>query len=395
MGTKYKDVKNNPNYPEIEKAILNFWKNNKIFDKVNSRKKDRKEKVYLDGPITANNLPHYGHFIQWTLKDVVPRYWTMTGFYVSRNIGWDCQGIPVEYEIEKKKGFTHKKDIEDFGIIEFNKLCRESVLKYQEAMWNFESRAGRWMDKNDMYFTMDADYIESSWWSLKEFYKKDLMYEGHKVVPYSTRAGSTLSNFEVALGGYKEVVDPAVTVKFKLNYHKTGIGVGVVIRNEKGEILISKRKAEGREDTYGIIGGSLDPKDKNPLDNATRECIEEIGVVPEEMKVVGSSVDIFEGRLYHTHHVSAKLDRKINLKKCEDEFSELKWVKESELPWDYMHIPTRNVLQDVLGLREFKKHERDKPNVFALAWTTTPWTLPGNLMLSVGRKYKYVLVEIK
>ena len=212
--SKLKEVSSNLNLVDIEKNILDYWKKNKIFEKVNEKAKDRPEWVYYDGPITANGLPHYGHAITWTMKDVLPRFWTMQDYFVSRNMGWDCQGILVEYEVEKKLNFKHKKDIEVMGIAEFNEACRQSVLKYRKSMVDYETRLGRWIDHTDEYATMDRNYIESMWWALKELYNKSLLYEGHKVVAYSTRAGMTLSAHEVAEGGYAEVVDPAVTVKF-------------------------------------------------------------------------------------------------------------------------------------------------------------------------------------
>lgn len=211
-----KNLSAKPNYPEIEKSILKYWEDNNIQSKVDNKNKGKEEKVVKDGPITANNLPHYGHVITWTMKDVMPRFWTMNGYYVQRNMGWDCQGIPVEYEVEKKLGFNSKEDIEEYGIAKFNEKCRESVLKYRTSMEEYEKRIGRWIDHNDEYETMDSRYIESIWWSIKELHEKGLLYEGHKVVAYSTRAGTSLSNAEVALGGYKEVIDTAVTVKFEL-----------------------------------------------------------------------------------------------------------------------------------------------------------------------------------
>ncbi len=215
--SKFKEVTATPNYSELEKSTLNAWETDNLMQKAYelTKKSGKTPYVYYDGPITANALPHYGHGITWALKDVMPRYWTMNGHFVSRNIGWDCQGIPVEYEIEKQLDFKEKSDIEKFGIAKFNQLCRESVLKYRDAMKVYERRLGRWIDDNDSYETMSPKYIESVWWSLKNFYDKGLLYEGHKVVAYSTRAGTTLSNAEVALGGYKEIVDPAVTIKFK------------------------------------------------------------------------------------------------------------------------------------------------------------------------------------
>jgi len=203
----------------VEEEIRLRWKKRDIFNKVNEVTKDLKNWVYYDGPITANGLPHYGHAITWTMKDVVPRYKTMQGNYVSRNMGWDCQGILVEYEVEKSLGFEEKGDIEKYGIDKFNQKCRESVLKFRSSMIDYETMLGRWINQ-DQYSTMDSNYIESMWWSFKELFSKGLLYEGYKVVAYSTRAGMTLSDHEVADGGYSEITDTAVTLKFPVKGQK-------------------------------------------------------------------------------------------------------------------------------------------------------------------------------
>lgn len=213
---KFNEVSSNFDLVQIEKDILDVWQKENIFNNLENSKKGSNEWVYYDGPITANGRPHYGHAITWTMKDVMPRFWTMNGYYVNRNMGWDCQGILVEYEVEKQLEFKEKGDIEKYGISNFNDKCRDSVLSFRSAMIQYETRLGRWLDKKH-YSTMDSDYIESIWWALKTLYEKGLLYRGHKVVAYSTRAGMTLSSHEVADGGYKEVTDPAVTVKFKLS----------------------------------------------------------------------------------------------------------------------------------------------------------------------------------
>jgi isoleucyl-tRNA synthetase len=204
----------NPSFPDLEQEIRMWWKQQNIFEKVLASRSTSKPKSFFDGPITANGVPHHGHMLTFALKDVFPRYWTMKGYYVERSLGWDCQGIPVEYEIEKKLGFSEKSDIEKYGVAEFNQLCRQSVSDHRDKIIELEERMGRWTNDTEEYATMDADYIESVWWSLSELFRKGLLYEGYKVVPYSTRAGTTLSNAEVALGGYKPIVDPAVTVSF-------------------------------------------------------------------------------------------------------------------------------------------------------------------------------------
>jgi len=211
---------NKPNpkqkFYDLEQQILKFWKENDILNKSIKNRPDDKQRTFYDGPITANGMPHHGHMLTFAMKDIIPRYWTMKGYKVERSLGWDCQGIPVEYEIEKKLGFKEKKDIEKYGIAKFNQLCRESVLEFKDKIVELEEKMGRLTNTDEEYFTMDSKYIESVWSSLKQIYDKGLLYEGFKVVPYSTRAGTTLSNAEVALGGYKKIVDPAITVEFPL-----------------------------------------------------------------------------------------------------------------------------------------------------------------------------------
>jgi isoleucyl-tRNA synthetase len=205
-----------PEFAKTEEEILKYWKEQDLLRKsIEQRAKD-KPFTFYDGPITANNLPHYGHVLTMIVKDIVPRYKTMKGFRVDRSLGWDCQGIPVEFEVEKELGFEQKEEIEEYGVEKFNNLCRESVKRYQDAIRDLTERMGRWVNSDEEYATMDSSYIESVWWSLKELYTKGLLYEGYKVVPYSTRAGTTLSNSEVALGGYESIKDPAVVVKLKL-----------------------------------------------------------------------------------------------------------------------------------------------------------------------------------
>ncbi len=205
-----------PNFPNTELEVLKYWDEKNILKKSIEQRSVERPFTFYDGPITSNNKPHYGHALTMVIKDVVPRYKTMKGFRVDRSLGWDCQGIPVEYEVEKELGFEQKEDIEKFGIEKFNDMCRKSVEKYQGEISALTKRMGRWVNKDEEYATMDANYIESVWWSLKELYKDGLLYLGYKVVPYSTRAGTTLSNSEVALGGYQTITDPAVTVKLKL-----------------------------------------------------------------------------------------------------------------------------------------------------------------------------------
>ena len=205
-----------PEFAKTEEQLLKYWKEKNLLRKSIEQRAEKDAFTFYDGPITANNLPHYGHVLTMIVKDIVPRYKTMQGFRVDRSLGWDCQGIPVEFEVEKELGFEEKEEIEEFGVEKFNSLCRESVKRYKDAIEKLTERMGRWVNSDEEYATMEPWYIESVWWSLKELYKRDLLYEGYKVVPYSTRAGTTLSNSEVALGGYETIKDSAVVVKLKL-----------------------------------------------------------------------------------------------------------------------------------------------------------------------------------
>ena len=190
-----------PKFSELESEILKWWKENTILEKSIENRSGENTKTFYDGPITANGDPHIGHALTFSMKDRYPRFWTMQGYKVSRSLGWDCQGLPVEYEIEKNLGFKEKRDIEELGVEKFNQMCKELVIERRGKIVELEELIGRLTNSEEEYATMDKNYIESIWWSLKEIYSKGLLYEGFKVVPYSTRAGTTLSNAEVALGG--------------------------------------------------------------------------------------------------------------------------------------------------------------------------------------------------
>lgn len=212
---KFKAVSARNNFPKMEEKIQEFWEKNEVYEKTQElRKKDGDVYTWLEGPPTANNVPHMGHGLTRTLKDIMLRYQTMKGKYVMPRIGgWDCHGLPVELEIEKKMGFNSKNDIEEYGIKEFNQLCKESVLKYTDDWVQMSKRIGFWVDLEKSYVTMTDEYIESVWWSLKTLYEKGLVYKGTRVAPYCSRCGTTLSSHELAQG-YKDVVDSAIFVKF-------------------------------------------------------------------------------------------------------------------------------------------------------------------------------------
>ncbi len=212
----YKPVDNKVNFPKMEEDIIAFWKENDIFQKSIDTRDEDNEFIFYDGPPFATGLPHFGHFVPGTIKDVIPRFQTMKGKRVNRRFGWDCHGLPVEYEIEKTLGISGKSQIEEYGIAEFNEKCRSIVLRYTEEWEHIVTRMGRWVDFENDYKTMDPDFMESIWWVFKSLFDKGLVYEGYKIMPYSPALATPLSNFEVNLGGYQDVIDPAITVRFAI-----------------------------------------------------------------------------------------------------------------------------------------------------------------------------------
>ncbi len=200
-----------------EEQILKFWQDNKIFEKSLAKPAPEGDFVFYDGPPFATGLPHYGHLLGSTVKDLFPRYKTMRGFKVRRRWGWDCHGLPVENIVEKKLGLKHKKDIEAIGIEKFNEECRAQVLTYVHDWKKYIDRLGRWVDFDNSYKTMDTSYTESVWWALSQIDKKEMLYEGRKVLLYCPRCETPLSKAEIAMdNSYKNVTEEAVTLKFKL-----------------------------------------------------------------------------------------------------------------------------------------------------------------------------------
>ncbi len=213
----FKPVNSRVEFPKMEEKILEFWRLRDIFRKSIEIRDGAEDYVFYDGPPFATGLPHFGHFVPGTIKDIIPRYQTMKGKRVDRRFGWDCHGLPVEYEIMKSMKISGTRQIEEFGVGKFNESCRSIVLRYTSEWEKIVTRMGRWVDFENDYKTMDPDYMESIWWVFKQLYDKGLVYEGHTIMPYSPALATPLSNFEVNLGGYQDVVDPAITVKFKLS----------------------------------------------------------------------------------------------------------------------------------------------------------------------------------
>lgn len=204
-------------FPRFEEEMLAYWKEQGIFERSIKERSARKTFVFYDGPPFATGLPHFGHLLQSSLKDAVPRYWTMKGYRVPRRWGWDCHGLPIENMIEKELGLHSKRHIEEHGIEKFNLACHKSVFRYEGEWGKYIDRIGRWVDFKNPYMTLTADYIESVWWVFSELYKKELVYRGTRVSLFCPRCSTPLSNFEVAMENtYVDREDPAVYVKFQI-----------------------------------------------------------------------------------------------------------------------------------------------------------------------------------
>ena len=212
--------------PKLEEEILELWKRHDT-DGRSLTSKGNEPYVFYDGPPFATGLPHYGHLLAGTIKDVVPRYWAMRGHDVERRFGWDCHGLPIESLIEGELGLSGKAEIEAYGIPKFNDACRGSVARYTREWEQTVRRMGRWVDFENEYRTMDPTFMETVWWVFKQLWEKGLIYEGHRIQPVSPSLGTPLSNFEVAQGpqekdpvtkkdGHKRRQDPSITIRFKL-----------------------------------------------------------------------------------------------------------------------------------------------------------------------------------
>jgi len=210
-------------YSQEENKILKFWQDNKVFEKSLEQTKSKKQFVFFDGPPFATGTPHYGHLLQSAIKDAIPRYKTMQGFYVARQWGWDCHGLPIENIVEKEIGTKSKKEIVQMGVKKFNDLCRSKIFAFIHEWETMIPRFGRWADMAHPYRTMDFEYMQSEWWAFKELYKKGLIYEDYRSMHICPRCETTLSQGEVA-EGYKDIKDLSATVRFKVkNPEKHGL----------------------------------------------------------------------------------------------------------------------------------------------------------------------------
>ncbi|MFU8815817.1 MAG: isoleucine--tRNA ligase [Pseudomonadales bacterium] len=202
-------------FVDMEHDVLRFWEEGDIFQKTLAKTRDKKPYIFYDGPPFATGLPHHGHIVASTIKDIVPRYWTMKGRFVQRRFGWDCHGLPIEHEIDKQLNKPAQQAVEELGVAGYNSLCRSIVQRYVAEWRTTITRLGRWVDFDNDYKTMDTWYMESVWWVVKQLWDKGLVYQGVRIMPLSTELGTPLSNFEANMN-YQDVQDPSVTVLFAL-----------------------------------------------------------------------------------------------------------------------------------------------------------------------------------
>ncbi|MBX2801632.1 MAG: isoleucine--tRNA ligase [Myxococcales bacterium] len=235
-----------PDFPRQEAEILQLWERISAFERSVEQRSPDRSYVFYDGPPFATGLPHYGHLVPGTIKDAVPRYWTMRGYRVERRFGWDTHGLPIEMLMEKELGLSGPSEVREYGVAEFNEACRGGVLKYVDEWRRIVGRLGRWVDFDDDYKTMDATFMESVWWAFRQLWDKGLIYREFRVMPYSWRLSTSLSNFEANLD-YREVQDPAITVTMP---SKVGSDVFLVWTTTPWTLPSNLAIAVGSELTY-------------------------------------------------------------------------------------------------------------------------------------------------
>ena len=205
----FKRISSNIDLPKLEENISNYWDKINAFENSMESRKDSKVFRFYDGPPFPTGSPHYGNLLAGVIKDIVPRYWTMRGYYVERRFGWDVHGLPIEMEVQKKLNLEDPQQIDEFGIGKFNEACRTQVQTNTENWEKITRKIGRWVDFENDYKTMDIDFMESVWWVFKELWSKELIYQDYKVLPYSWAASTPLSNFEANMD-YRDVEDPSI-----------------------------------------------------------------------------------------------------------------------------------------------------------------------------------------
>jgi isoleucyl-tRNA synthetase len=237
-GPSYRQLPTDVPADTVEREVLSRWESERLFERAQAASAGRPAFVFFEGPPTANGKPGIHHVFARTIKDLFCRHRAMKGFHVARKAGWDTHGLPVEIEVEKQLGISGKQQIEEIGVEEFNRRCRESVWKYRTDWEKLSSRIAFWLDYSDPYVTYSNDYVESVWWALKTLYDRDLLYRGHKILPYCARCGTALSSHEVAQG-YRDVRDPSVYIALDLETRGDGVRRRILVWTTTPWTLVS------------------------------------------------------------------------------------------------------------------------------------------------------------
>ena len=390
---------------KVVEEVLNFWRNNKIFQKSVLNNPLDRNFIFYDGPPFASGTPHYGHLLASSIKDVIPRFMSMKWWRVYRKWGWDCHWLPAENYVEKKLWISWKKEIEErLWIQKFVEACRTAVMQVNDEWKRFVDHIGRWVDMENAYFTMDVDFMESVIWVFSSLYKNNLIYKAFKPQGYCPRCGTTLSNNEIN-EWYAPKQDPAITVRFPLNEQLSKFTpiVAWVIKDSQWRILMSYHN---KENIFLLFGGKVEQGES--LEEALkRELEEELGIKTRSAQKLGAMKIIHRGRPYKVYYFDVQ-DWEGEIKNKEPHLhKDLKRVEvvqdlDSPLGWGakvdgvIIDDPSRLIREyvDLWILQSWiLKDEGTLDAPFnLLAWTTTPWTLPSNMFLTVGEDILYSII---
>lgn len=390
---KFKPVSPQVNFPTLEEETLKYWEKNNIFKKSVDNRKGKKPYVFYEGPPTANGKPGSHHVEARVFKDLMPRFKTMQGFYSDRKGGWDCHGLPVELEVEKKLGISGKPQIEEYGVEKFNKLCRESVFEYVDEWQKLTRRIGFWIDMENAYETMDNSFIESGWWILKQVWEKGWLYEDYKVVPYCSRCGTSLSSHELALGYKDDVADVSVYVKFKLKGKDNtyflawtttpwtlpgNVGLAVKPDKEYVEVKVEEEKyilarerlailPENREIVSEFKGEELVGKEYEPLYNFIEYDKKAHFVVPADFVSMDEGTGIVHTAVMYGED-DFELGKKFDLPKKHAVNEKGEFVKEVT-PWAGMFVKKADplIIEDLDAKKLLFKKEEIK-HTYPFCW---------------------------
>lgn len=386
-------------FPELEQNIINFWKQEKTFEKSVTSRPEEKPYRFYDWPPFITWMPHYWHLLASTIKDIVPRYQTMLGKRVERVWWWDCHWIAVEEKVMKKLGLNSNREIEEKIWVE--KFIEECYIYTNEISWEWEwyiDHIWRWVDLENAYKTMDKNYMESVMWTFKQMYDKWLVYKWKRISHYSVKLWTPISNFEVAMDdSYEEVKDPAVTVKVKVkdffdndNYRES---TWIVVRNEKWQVLLWKKKKNW---LLTFCWGEVE-KWETPLAWAKRELFEESWIKVDDLKLMYTDTNYNKGQHWKAYVYELTVGNDFIPENPEsDKFEHWKFydVNDLEVNKDKMENHSYTALKKARGDETIFTNHNDIW-VYLLIWTTTPRTLPTNVATAVNKDNDYVLVNFE